>query len=1041
MKNNDVALIRRVLAGDETAFAELVNKYQKPVHALAWRKIGDFHIAEDITQDTFLKVYQRLHTLKDPNQFSGWLYVITANLCATWLRKKRIQTQPLEDTETTMIQEDAYSRHVAEERSKTTVEAQREVVKRLLAKLKESERTVMTLHYLGEMTVGEISRFLGVSASTIKSRLRRARNRLQEEEPMIREALDHFQITPNLTENIMHEVSRLKPVAPSGGKPLVPWAVAVSTVAVVFLMLGIGNQHLSRFQKPYSFDAASEMTVEIIEAPVVLNLESKPDIRTQLGNSAIPSKNDGSGERPDNVLFAAAQTEGEDVSVPKQQWIQAEPIKGSDVDALSVTSEGELYTVADKHVYKMEADGKAWQQIANSDALGVNYGSTAFIEKWNDTLYLLVDATLLASKDDGKTWELVHTLSVDSSFVLDLILTKQAFYIIFSDYTAVRSEDAGKTWKAVNVDFPQRPSSIVVIQDTMFAGTLNGLYRLKDDNWQRVELPGSVGEILSATEAEGKIYVAAKFSQDVTSSQKVRQGLARGWWIFRSTDLGDSWNDITPTNAWPVMGLPPKIKLVAAGETLLAMEQGMVRSTDGGNTWLPPQLPGTSPSMDNRLSSAAVVNESTIYVSSKNDGLYRSTDGGISWDTVNTNQRNWKRIMNLIAYKGNDKRQNIPPTLYVTFAGDIVKTTDKGKSWRTIQIGIPMTAPVREEPPFFNRIDEFGGSLYAKTDGWRSFGSEYKTGLYRISADGNTAMPIQGMPIFNSSRLNSLWRTGRTGSLDVSDKSFVEQLKENFVGADRFFKTLARGEILTQDELYRQELYQDQERLIQEGLLFGAFAVSGDTFYLEYNYKLFRWRPGETEWYDTGVQETGELLYAEAAKAFESAGLPMEKIGEIFRTWQLGFKLAVSGNTIYVGKRDGRLVTSFDMGTNWLDLTPVLPFPVKAFKDIVFAEPTVYVATDAGVAASSDGKQWHAITDAAGTRLNMEKLTVDRDTLYGFTKNTGIYRLEGGTWEQIVSKIPDSGTFLATVTTLAVDGNTLYMNSRSGNMIHFNLEE
>ena len=179
MKTDDVVLIRRVLAGDETAFAELVKKYQKPVHTLAWRKIGDFHIAEDITQETFLKVYQRLHTLKDPHQFSGWLYVITANLCATWLRKKRIQTQPLEDTEPTMIQEDAYSRHVVKERTKTAAESQREVVKQLLAKLKESERTVMTLYYLGEMTVAEISRFLGVSTSTIKSRLRRARHRLQ----------------------------------------------------------------------------------------------------------------------------------------------------------------------------------------------------------------------------------------------------------------------------------------------------------------------------------------------------------------------------------------------------------------------------------------------------------------------------------------------------------------------------------------------------------------------------------------------------------------------------------------------------------------------------------------------------------------------------------------------------------------------------------------------------------------------------------------------------------------------------------------------
>ena len=314
MKNDDVAIIRRVLIGDETAFAELVNKYQKPVHALAWRKIGDFHIAEDITQDTFLKVYQRLHTLKDPNQFSGWIYVITANLCATWLRKKRIQTQPLEGTETTMIQEDAYSRHVTEERGRTAVEAQREVVKKLLAKLQESERTVMTLYYLGEMKVEDISRFLGVSASTIRSRLRRARHRLKEEEPMIREALDHFQITPNLTENIMREVSRLKPIAPSGSKPLVPWAIAASTVAIVLLMLGVGNlQYLSHFQKPYSLDATSEMTVELIDAPIVLNLESKPDIRMQLGNAAAPSKNDGFsqqlGQPEHTTLFAAAQVD------------------------------------------------------------------------------------------------------------------------------------------------------------------------------------------------------------------------------------------------------------------------------------------------------------------------------------------------------------------------------------------------------------------------------------------------------------------------------------------------------------------------------------------------------------------------------------------------------------------------------------------------------------------------------------------------------------------------------------------------------------
>ncbi len=64
MKNDDVELIQRVLAGDENAFSVLVRKYQKPVHGLVWRKVGDFHIAEEITQDTFLKAYKELVTFR-----------------------------------------------------------------------------------------------------------------------------------------------------------------------------------------------------------------------------------------------------------------------------------------------------------------------------------------------------------------------------------------------------------------------------------------------------------------------------------------------------------------------------------------------------------------------------------------------------------------------------------------------------------------------------------------------------------------------------------------------------------------------------------------------------------------------------------------------------------------------------------------------------------------------------------------------------------------------------------------------------------------
>ena len=190
MKNNDVVLIQRILTGDETAFESLIRKYRKQIHAHAWRKTGDFHIAEDITQDTFLQVYQKLDTLDDPTQFSGWLYVIVNRLCIAWFRKNRIRTESLEETDISEIETEAYSQYVAAENAKTNAEAQRDLVQKLLTKLKESDRQIITLHYFQEMTYSEIGSYLGISESSIKSRLHRARQRLKKYEFIIQEALD-----------------------------------------------------------------------------------------------------------------------------------------------------------------------------------------------------------------------------------------------------------------------------------------------------------------------------------------------------------------------------------------------------------------------------------------------------------------------------------------------------------------------------------------------------------------------------------------------------------------------------------------------------------------------------------------------------------------------------------------------------------------------------------------------------------------------------------------------------------------------------------
>lgn len=190
MKNDDVELVKRILEGDESALTIMVHKYREQVHSHAWRKTGDYHIAEDITQDAFVQVYKKLETLEDPKQFSRWLYTIVNHLCIAWFRKNKMQTELLEAVDVSDIETEAYSQYVASEYVETVNATQRDLVERLLAKLKESDREVITLHYFEEMTSSEIGTYLGVSENTIKSRIRRARQRLRQYEFMIQESLD-----------------------------------------------------------------------------------------------------------------------------------------------------------------------------------------------------------------------------------------------------------------------------------------------------------------------------------------------------------------------------------------------------------------------------------------------------------------------------------------------------------------------------------------------------------------------------------------------------------------------------------------------------------------------------------------------------------------------------------------------------------------------------------------------------------------------------------------------------------------------------------
>ncbi len=458
MKHNDAELIERTLEGDQHAFTALVEKYQEQIHALAWLKIGDFHIAQEITQDAFVTAYQKLATLTHHNRFAGWLYVITSNKCNMWHRKKKPQLQSLEETDSMELEEVYYSDHTSRQREEAANQNRRAIVRKLLDKLRESERTVVTMHYLAGLTCEEIGRFLGVSPNTVKSRLHRARERLKKEEAVIQENLSSFQLPTQMTENIMKEISRLNPVTPSGSKPLVPLAISAVSAILVVLLIGFGAQNLIRFQKPFSLTAQSERTVEIVDARLVLETPAKPTIHNQVRRSDVLSNNDESGQEPGTSLFGAAQTDDTERTNFKGTWKQTNGPYGGKITTLYRTTHDVLLAGTEKAgIFRSTDNGNNWRPV-NTGLINrgrlkyITAFVTSFAEKGNK-IYVGTRDGLYISTDIGNTWQPVSAFRVPGLIsaidILDIVTLDEHIYVSTGIYGFWQSKD-GDSWSQIN---------------------------------------------------------------------------------------------------------------------------------------------------------------------------------------------------------------------------------------------------------------------------------------------------------------------------------------------------------------------------------------------------------------------------------------------------------------------------------------------------------------------------------------------------------------------------------------------------------------
>ena len=742
MKTNDVDLIQRVLDGDQDAFTALVNKYQKSVHALVWRKIGDFHIAEELTQDVFLKAYKRLSTLKRPEHFPGWLYVIATRHCFSWLRKKQVPTKSLDAMSMEELEEACYAQYEMARGETAAIEQRRELVKRLLQKLPESERTVVTLYYLAEMSGAEISQFLGVSPNTVRSRLHRARQRLEKEESIIQEVFSSFQLSPNLTENIVREIARIKPASPSVSKPWLPWGISFASTFLVILMIGTSPRALSRFQQPYNLDATSEMTIELVDTPIIQVSARKSDTRAQFGISDTHDKNRGAGFQSEPPRFAAAQADETNLPIAKAEWVQTKGPGGISGAGLFLTSNRILYAIAKTKLYRLSDKEDTWTVVSAS---GPHREFNPVMAEREGTLYLLTPNELLVSIDEGQTWNSLGKRPEGRAIAL--VITDMAIYLVLQT-EVFRSEDVGNRWEPIgqilkadnapevgNPDF--RIWEALAVNNTLFIGTSQGLFRFADE-WKKLPIPVPHG-IFSLTVAEDRLYVG-------TIAPPPHGPHAA---VFYSTDFGNSWTDITPnTHEHPVKILAA-VEVITVGNTLMLKGSlGVLLSDDGGETWTDP-----NPGPHTFGAFPVVALDTNNFYGIYSNGIRRSTDGGATWSPFTTGIVN-SHTSQLVALEN---------VLYALTPDEILKSADSGESWESISL-------IKTNAKAY--LKTANGALYVSN-------SDLSDGvtLFRISDAGNGLLPVEDVPDFEE--VTFLEKIIEAGENDVDADKMQEMFRAN----------------------------------------------------------------------------------------------------------------------------------------------------------------------------------------------------------------------------------------------------------------------
>jgi RNA polymerase sigma factor (sigma-70 family) len=173
MTNNaEYVLIDRILAGERNLYAELVNRYKSYTLTITMKILQNKPEAEEAAQDSFIKAFNSLKSFNRESKFSTWLYRIAFNTAISYKRKHRQSFQSIENT---IIEHTQEADGMLERTDKS------KFLQLAMEKLNEADRTALTLFYLQEFSLEEISEIMSMQANTIKVRIHRARQRVADE--------------------------------------------------------------------------------------------------------------------------------------------------------------------------------------------------------------------------------------------------------------------------------------------------------------------------------------------------------------------------------------------------------------------------------------------------------------------------------------------------------------------------------------------------------------------------------------------------------------------------------------------------------------------------------------------------------------------------------------------------------------------------------------------------------------------------------------------------------------------------------------------